>query len=149
MDPAQIGGTSYIWRWSPVTNSVTEVAGGGVPDGAGNIDLLSADRGDIVWRNDLDGSAGGTYITNVSTGIARRVLDNSVSEFGVFIGLDGRNLYGASSFCSGSACPITSYGFARDGGTPPVTTPPTSELDGESGRCSEFLLSYSCSGSRM
>lgn len=55
-----------------------------VPDGAGSVNLYWADRGQFVWA-----SAGGIYITEISTGATRRLLDNPTTGFGSIIGFLG------------------------------------------------------------
>jgi hypothetical protein len=92
-----------------------EVPSVGMPDVIGETKLYWADRGDIIWQDNPSHPEDGIYITDRYTGTARRLLDNSA---GSLVGLDARNVYAVSSFCSTSACPFTIYGFARDGGTP-------------------------------
>jgi len=121
------GGMSHAWRWSPASNSVAEVPGVGRPETGADTDLYAADRGQIVWLNEIDSPAGGIYVTELSTGASWQLTDNSAVGFGTLIGLDANNLYGVTStlvysHTCGALCPytpLTVYGVARDGcGTP-------------------------------
>lgn len=110
------GARWQTWKWSPTTNSATEMPGVDAPDASSVINnLYWADRGQLVWA-----SSGGVYITEISTGETRRVLDHQTdAAFGGLLGLDASNLYGASGICPGS-CKFTVSAVPRGGGTPVV-----------------------------
>lgn len=109
----QSGGSFQTWRWDQVTDSAAEMPGVGMPDGGGVTNLYWADRGQIIWAEN-----GGVYVTDVSTGAPRQLVDSATTGFGTPVGLDASNLYGAGSICPRGACPFTIYGVSRNGGTP-------------------------------
>jgi hypothetical protein len=126
-----VGGMPHTWRWTPTSKSVAEMPGVGRPETGADTDLCAADRGQLVWRNEIDSPAGGIYVTELSTGSSWQLTDNSAVGFGTLIGLDAKNLYGVASTLvydlvdppvvppTCPCTPLTVYGVARDGcGTP-------------------------------
>jgi hypothetical protein len=117
VDPST-GGRSHTWRWDPATNSAAEMPGVGMPEAGAGTNLYWADRGDLLWSNNIDAPAGGLYLTDISTGSARQIVDSSAAGFGGLVGLDASNVYGTGDICPKGACPFTVYGVGRGGGRP-------------------------------
>ncbi len=113
------GGQSQTWRWSPATEMAGEMPGVGMPAAGGGTNLYWADRGQVIWANNLAGPAGGLYATEIATGIPHQIVGNGTEDFGGLVGLDATNLYGTGSICPQGACPFTIYGVARAGGGTP------------------------------
>jgi len=112
------GGRSHTWRWNPEANAAGEMPGVGMPDAGAGTNLYWADRGQVIWSNNIDDPTGGIYATDISTGTPHQLVDNSVTGFGGMVGLDASNVYGAGSICPGPGCAFTISGVARGGGAP-------------------------------
>ncbi len=110
---------SQTWRWSATTGPAGEMPGVGMPDAGAGTNLYWADRGEVIWANNLAGPAGGIYATEIATGIAHLIVGNGTDDFGGLVGVDAENLYGEGSICPMGACPFTIYGVSRAGGAAP------------------------------
>src|SRR6185312_12804153 len=73
---------THTWMWSAATGTAAEAPGIGMPAAGGGTNLYWANRGDVVWSNNLAGPTGGLYITNIATGVARQIVGDGVQGFG-------------------------------------------------------------------
>jgi hypothetical protein len=112
------GGMPHTWRWNAQSNVAGEMPGVGMPDSGAATDLYWADRGQIIWWNGIDTPAGGVYATDISTGTARQLTDNSAMGLDGLVGVDAANVYATWSACLHGGCGLTVYGVPRDGGAP-------------------------------
>jgi hypothetical protein len=109
---------THTWRWNPETNVAGEMPGIGMPDAGAVTNLYRADRGQVIWSNKIDDATGGIYATDIATGTAHQLTDNSTTAFESLVGVDATNVYGTSNLCPTGGCPLTVNGVPRNGGAP-------------------------------